>query len=117
MNRENYKNVSIVNPLRSNEYVEILLNFIIFSSDEGNVKRMHTAVKLNEVICSKSQDAKLVIFNLPGPPKDHSDDRESNCILYCDLLFATIVANKFSRRALKSLEFELEGNICREKKN
>lgn len=81
MNRENYKNVSIVNPLRRNEYVEILLNFIIFSSDEGNVKRMHTAVKLNEVICSKSQDAKLVIFNLPGPPKDHSDDRESNCIL------------------------------------
>lgn len=50
-------------------------------SDEGNVRRMHTAVKLNEVIKSKSSDAKLVIFNLPGPPKDPALEKESNCIL------------------------------------
>lgn len=49
------------------------------SSDEGNVRRMHTAVKLNEVIVNKSHDAQLVILNLPGPPKDTRMERESNC--------------------------------------
>lgn len=49
------------------------------SSDEGNVRRMHTAVKLNEVIVNKSHDAQLVILNLPGPPKNTSLERESNC--------------------------------------
>lgn len=47
--------------------------------DEGNVRRMHTAVKLNEVIVNKSHDAQLVILNLPGPPKDTSMERECNC--------------------------------------
>lgn len=46
------------------------------------MRRMHTAVKLNEVIVSKSRDAQLVIFNLPGPPKDTKLERESNCILF-----------------------------------
>jgi hypothetical protein len=49
--------------------------------DEGNVRRMHTAVKLNEVIVNKSHDAQLVILNLPGPPKDTSLERECNCKL------------------------------------
>lgn len=40
---------------------------------------MHTAVKLNEVIVSRSHDAQLVILNLPGPPRDTKFDRESNC--------------------------------------
>ena len=40
---------------------------------------MHTAVKLNEVIVNKSQDAQLVIMNLPGPPKDIKLNHESNC--------------------------------------
>ncbi|KAG8200488.1 hypothetical protein JTE90_000568 [Oedothorax gibbosus] len=42
---------------------------LLAKPDEGNVRRMHTAVKLNEVIISKSQDAQLVVINLPGPPK------------------------------------------------
>lgn len=49
--------------------------------DEGNVRRMHTSIKLNEVIVKKSKNAQLVILNLPGPPRDTSVERESNCIL------------------------------------
>lgn len=53
--------------------------YISYSSDEGTVRRMHTAVKLNEVIVSRSHDAQLVILNLPGPPRDTKLERESNC--------------------------------------
>ena len=48
--------------------------------DQQNVRRMHTAVRLNEAIVEKSHDAKLVILNLPGPPRNES--AEENCILY-----------------------------------
>lgn len=50
--------------------------------DEGDVKRMHTSIKLNEVIVKKSKNAQLVILNLPGPPRDTKMERESNCILF-----------------------------------
>lgn len=40
---------------------------------------MHTAVKLNEVIVNKSHDARLVLLNMPGPPKNPEGDE--NCIL------------------------------------
>lgn len=39
---------------------------------QKNVRRMHTAVRLNEVIVQKSHDARLVLINLPGPPKNES---------------------------------------------
>ncbi|KAJ1137616.1 hypothetical protein NDU88_004014 [Pleurodeles waltl] len=42
--------------------------------DQSNVRRMHTAVKLNEVIVNKSHDAKLVLLNMPGPPKNPDGD-------------------------------------------
>ena len=42
---------------------------------------MHTAIKLNEAIVSKSIDASLVILNLPGPPKTNDRNAEANCIL------------------------------------
>lgn len=40
---------------------------------------MHTAVKLNEVIVNKSHDARLVLLNMPGPPRN--PDGDENCIL------------------------------------
>ena len=48
--------------------------------ENANVRRMHTAVKLNEAIVSRSHDAKLVILNLPGPPKTlNSEDSDYSC--------------------------------------
>ncbi|XP_037817276.1 solute carrier family 12 member 6 isoform X7 [Lucilia sericata] len=63
----------------NDEYVEKKPN-------EMNVRRMHTAVKLNEVIVNKSQDAQLVIMNLPGPPKDINPARESNYMEFLEVL-------------------------------
>ncbi|XP_066483022.1 solute carrier family 12 member 6 isoform X2 [Tiliqua scincoides] len=42
--------------------------------DQSNVRRMHTAVKLNEVIVNKSHEAKLVLLNMPGPPRNPDGD-------------------------------------------
>ncbi|XP_067257049.1 solute carrier family 12 member 6-like isoform X1 [Chanodichthys erythropterus] len=42
--------------------------------DQSNVRRMHTAVKLNEVIVNKSHDARLVLLNMPGPPRNTEGD-------------------------------------------
>ncbi|KAM9488190.1 solute carrier family 12 member 7 isoform 5-T5 [Clarias gariepinus] len=42
--------------------------------NQTNVRRMHTAVKLNEVVLNKSQDAQLVLLNMPGPPKNRGGD-------------------------------------------
>ena len=54
------------------------LNFL--ARENANVRRMHTAVKLNEAIVSRSHDAKLVILNLPGPPKTlNSEDSDYSC--------------------------------------
>uniref|UniRef100_A0A8C9RKP3 Solute carrier family 12 member 7-like n=1 Tax=Scleropages formosus TaxID=113540 RepID=A0A8C9RKP3_SCLFO len=44
------------------------------SLNQSNVRRMHTAVKLNEVVVNKSQDAQLVLLNMPGPPKHRGGD-------------------------------------------
>ncbi|XP_058878622.1 solute carrier family 12 member 7-like isoform X6 [Acipenser ruthenus] len=44
------------------------------SLNQSNVRRMHTAVKLNEVVVNKSQDAHLVLLNMPGPPKNKCGD-------------------------------------------
>lgn len=47
--------------------------------NQSNVRRMHTAVKLNDVVLNKSQDAQLVLLNMPGPPRNRQGDE--NCIL------------------------------------
>ena len=54
---------------------------ILMFRENANVRRMHTAVKLNEAIVSRSHDAKLVILNLPGPPKVLVDDSDYSCKL------------------------------------
>lgn len=47
--------------------------------DEENVRRMHTALSLNEAILKRSKSAKLVIINLPGAPKSPTPEAENNC--------------------------------------
>ncbi|XP_069047202.1 solute carrier family 12 member 7 isoform X2 [Lepisosteus oculatus] len=42
--------------------------------NQSNVRRMHTAVKLNEVVLCKSQQAQLVLLNMPGPPTNKEGD-------------------------------------------
>lgn len=53
--------------------------FLLFDSEKKNVRRMHTAVRINEVIVERSHDARLILINLPGPPKRESG--YENCIL------------------------------------
>ncbi|XP_053714622.1 solute carrier family 12 member 7 isoform X5 [Synchiropus splendidus] len=42
--------------------------------NQSNVRRMHTAIKLNEVVVNRSQGAQLVLLNMPGPPKNRGGD-------------------------------------------
>ncbi|KAJ8272774.1 hypothetical protein GJAV_G00093280 [Gymnothorax javanicus] len=52
--------------------------------NQSNVRRMHTAVKLNEAVVSKSQDAQLVLLNMPGPPKNKGG--EENYMEFLEVL-------------------------------
>ena len=50
---------------------------------------MHTAVKLNEVIVAKSHEAKLVILNLPSPPKTVGPDKDASCkYIFFEFMFS-----------------------------
>ncbi|KAJ3586102.1 hypothetical protein NHX12_012503 [Muraenolepis orangiensis] len=42
--------------------------------NQFNLRRMHTALRLNEVIVKKSKEAKLVLLNMPGPSKNRMAD-------------------------------------------
>lgn len=67
----------------------MLKNVSLHARNQSNVRRMHTAVKLNGVVLNKSQHAQLVLLNMPGPPKNRKGDE--NCILYCiDSVFLEI---------------------------
>ncbi|RXN38997.1 solute carrier family 12 member 7-like isoform X4 [Labeo rohita] len=54
--------------------------------DQTNVRRMHTAVKLNEVVVRKSQGAQLVLLNMPGPPKNKGGDENSSDMEFLEVL-------------------------------
>ncbi|XP_068605239.1 solute carrier family 12 member 7-like [Brachionichthys hirsutus] len=42
--------------------------------NQSNVRRMHTALRLNGVVVEKSQNSQLVLLNMPGPPKNKKGD-------------------------------------------
>ncbi|XP_012987874.2 solute carrier family 12 member 5b isoform X1 [Esox lucius] len=54
------------------------------SLNQSNVRRMHTALRLNEVIMKKSKEAKLVLLNMPGPPKNRMG--EDNYMEFLEVL-------------------------------
>ncbi|KAH7642587.1 solute carrier family 12 member kcc isoform X2 [Dermatophagoides farinae] len=54
--------------------------------DELNVRRMHTAVKLNEHIINKSHASKLVIINMPGIPRKMTPGSETNYMEFIEVL-------------------------------
>ncbi|XP_055692183.1 solute carrier family 12 member 4 isoform X4 [Lutzomyia longipalpis] len=84
-----------------------------FKPDEGNVRRMHTAVKLNEVIVNKSHDAQLVILNLPGPPKNTRIERESNCKYIFFNFLIKILINEVNCRFAPIYLAPLRGDLLR----
>ncbi|KAK7913479.1 hypothetical protein WMY93_013690 [Mugilogobius chulae] len=57
-----------------NNAPENFRELISLKPDQSNVRRMHTAVKLNEVIVNRSHDARLVLLNMPGPPRNTDGD-------------------------------------------
>ncbi|XP_072297054.1 solute carrier family 12 member 7-like isoform X3 [Eucyclogobius newberryi] len=52
--------------------------------NQSNVRRMHTAVKLNEVVKKKSKESQLVLLNMPGPPKNKKG--EENYMEFLEVL-------------------------------
>ncbi|KAI1281976.1 Solute carrier family 12 member 6 [Halotydeus destructor] len=61
-------------------------SLLALKPDEANVRRMHTAVKLNEAIVNKSHGAKLVVLNLPGLPKVMSSTGEHHYMEFLEVL-------------------------------
>lgn len=61
---------------------ELMVDGFVFRN-QFNVRRMHTALRLNEVIVKKSQEARLVLLNMPGPPKNRSGDENCILIIFC----------------------------------
>ncbi|EGD80722.1 solute carrier family 12 member 6 [Salpingoeca rosetta] len=53
-----------------------------------NVRRMNTSVKLNRIIQQHSHDARLILLNLPGAPKECADsyDAAMSYMEYVDVL-------------------------------
>uniref|UniRef100_A0AAR2KBV7 Solute carrier family 12 member 5a n=1 Tax=Pygocentrus nattereri TaxID=42514 RepID=A0AAR2KBV7_PYGNA len=57
--------------ITTNEAIKDLFNM---KPNQSNVRRMHTALRLNGEIVKKSQEAKLVLLNMPGPPRNRTGD-------------------------------------------
>uniref|UniRef100_A0A8C0KA82 Solute carrier family 12 member 6 n=1 Tax=Canis lupus dingo TaxID=286419 RepID=A0A8C0KA82_CANLU len=91
---------------KSMEGFQDLLNM---RPDQSNVRRMHTAVKLNEVIVNKSHEAKLVLLNMPGPPRNPEGDE--NCILSKSGATSREVVSGSEMRPLSSLNITVCAHI------
>jgi potassium/chloride transporter 4/5/6 len=61
-------------------------NLLTLKPDEANVRRMHTAVKLNQVIHDHSHASKLVVLNLPGLPKAITAETEHHYMEFIEAL-------------------------------
>lgn len=72
--------------------------------DEANVRRMQTALALNEAILKRSKSAKLVIINLPGAPKVSSPEAESNCKLLTFTLRCSIRSSPLAHKLTRTLQ-------------
>uniref|UniRef100_A0A8C5I657 Solute carrier family 12 member 7-like n=1 Tax=Gouania willdenowi TaxID=441366 RepID=A0A8C5I657_GOUWI len=59
---------------RQRESIGQVKDMFNMKPNQSNVRRMHTAVKLNEVVVKKSRDSQLVLLNMPGPPKNMKGD-------------------------------------------
>lgn len=57
-----------------------------FSLEADTLKRLHTAMRLNETIRSMSKDSQLVIMNLPSPPKNPVPGKESYYLDFLEVL-------------------------------
>uniref|UniRef100_A0A8C1WNL9 Solute carrier family 12 member 5b n=1 Tax=Cyprinus carpio TaxID=7962 RepID=A0A8C1WNL9_CYPCA len=58
--------------------------FGVLYRNQSNVRRMHHAQELNGVIVKKSKEAKLVLLNMPGPPKNRNG--EENYMEFLEVL-------------------------------
>ncbi|XP_066099257.1 solute carrier family 12 member 7 isoform X2 [Saccopteryx bilineata] len=64
----------IAEKYRNKDTVSGFKDLFSLKPNQSNVRRMHTAVKLNGVVLNKSQDAQLVLLNMPGPPRNRQGD-------------------------------------------
>ncbi|KAM8813164.1 solute carrier family 12 member 7 isoform 3-T3 [Rhynchonycteris naso] len=64
----------IAEKYRNKDTVSGFKDLFNLKPNQSNVRRMHTAVKLNGVVLNKSQDAQLVLLNMPGPPRNQQGD-------------------------------------------
>jgi len=53
---------------------------------ESSMRKMHSAVRLNQQIRERSRDAKLVLINLPSPPSKHTSLAAYSYMEYVDAL-------------------------------
>ncbi|CAF3676258.1 unnamed protein product [Adineta steineri] len=53
---------------------------------ESSMRKMHSAVRLNQAIRERSRDAKLVLINLPSPPTKQSSLAAYSYMEYVDVL-------------------------------
>ncbi|XP_067205871.1 solute carrier family 12 member 4 isoform X5 [Linepithema humile] len=85
-NKENAEKEVKENNVQENKSQSPEVKKPTITPDEGDVRRMHTSLKLNEVIRKMSSEAQLVILNLPGPPRDTKMERESNYMEFLEVL-------------------------------